>query len=71
MNTFYLLNTVFLGGFFLALLFVFCFFTVHLIKLAKRGYEETVRTKQEPPPPAQKPENEREKKPEQKTPEPV
>lgn len=71
MNTFYLLNTIAVGGIFLVLLFGFCFFTVHLLKLAKRGYDETVRAKKSPPPTTQKGESEQEKKPEQKTPEPV
>jgi len=51
------------------LLFAFCFFAVHFIKLAKRGYDETVRSKKEPN--EQNSEAEQEKKPVQKTPEPV
>ncbi len=63
------LNSAVVGGVFLGLLFIVCFLGVHIVKLARRGYEETLKVKKGEQPQQSAPEQE--KKPVQKTPEPV
>lgn len=50
MNTLLLISTLALGGIWCGLLLLFCFFVVHLIKLAKIGFDVT----KNPPPVEQK-----------------